>query len=167
MDSILRDLLAVDTITAFNFFSESLQDVLKNKKFDPDQMVYVASVLAHYAINSCEILNDCTEASHLGQIYEFFVLRELARENSKMYALGGAQLLVFGGFYRHHMSTRHNLGYYDQLGQSFYSKAGRYTVSPKERRLFEKFSENFPWWTHVCSDLQKSLSDKRFLLNCC
>jgi hypothetical protein len=168
MDHILRELLEVNQVETFNFFSSGLQDVLGGKRFDPDQMLYVASVLAHYTQIPRQSDNGMPLMANLDEVLDQFIVRQDPLNpltDSETLEIYGSQVLLFAGFFRDHMSRRHNVTLYDRVGQSFYARASMYSRDTKKSQLFDNLSESFPWWTGVCRDLHKNLIDGRFLLN--
>ncbi len=52
MDSIFEELVAVDSQRAFNFFLSGLRETTAAERFKDDEMLYVASILAHYSQTS-------------------------------------------------------------------------------------------------------------------
>ena len=52
MDSIFEELVGVDSKRAFNFFLVSLRETAITERFVDDELLYVASILAHYAQTS-------------------------------------------------------------------------------------------------------------------
>ena len=49
MDSVFEELVAIDSERAFNFFLASLRESAVTERFKDDEMLYVASILAHHS----------------------------------------------------------------------------------------------------------------------
>jgi hypothetical protein len=62
------------------------------------------------------------------------------------------------------MSHRHNVRWYDQVGQSMYEKASQYSRDVKKREFFDRMSGSFPAWTQICSNMSRACRDNRLLL---
>ena len=77
---------------------------------------------------------------------------------------GGSQVLLFAGFFRDQMRARHNVNWYDQVGQSLYEKASHNSKDRKKRELFDRLSESLPAWTIVCRNVHRTLRENRLLL---
>ena len=98
------------------------------------------------------------------QVFDAFILQTASLADSEILEFGASQVLLLAGFFRDQMQRRHNVTWYDQIGQSLYEKAGRHSKNLKKRELFDGLSESFPTWTIVCRDLSRSLRENRFLL---
>jgi hypothetical protein len=87
-----------------------------------------------------------------------------ARQDSEILEIGGSQILLFAGFFRDQTSRRHNVSWYDQLGQSMYERASHTSSVPQKRELFDHLAASFPEWTIACRDLNRALREDRLLL---
>jgi hypothetical protein len=164
MDSIFEELVAVDSARAFNFFVASLRETAGTERFKADEMLYVASILAHYAQTSRFDTTSLPCLSNLSEVFDNFVLQTSRLADSEILEFGGSQVLLFAGFFRDQMSHRHNVKWYDQVGQSLYERAGQYSQNVKKRELFDGLSESFPAWAVTCRDLSRTLRENRLLL---
>ena len=77
---------------------------------------------------------------------------------------GMGYLLLFAGFFRDQMSRRHNVRWYDQIGQSMYERASQHSRNPGKRELLDRLAASFPVWTIVCRNLSRAFRDNRLLL---
>jgi hypothetical protein len=162
MDSIFEELVAVDSKRAFKFFLASLRETAVTERFKDDEMFYVASVLAHYAQTSRFDTASTPCMADLAEVFDNFILQ--TSTDSAVLEFGGSQILLFAGFFRDQMHLRHNVKWYDQIGQSLYEKASQHSNNLKKRELFDRLSESFPAWTIVCRDLSRTLRENRLLL---
>jgi hypothetical protein len=167
MDSLFNELVAVDSNKALNFFVSGLRSIERTARFRADDLLYVATILAHYSQTSrCEV-NGMPVLADLSEVFDYFVCPScLAPLNeAETLATGGAQVLLFAGFFRNQMRRRHNVKWYDQVGQALYDKASRYTTdNPKKRELFDRVAEHFPVWALACRDLHAYFDESRYLL---
>jgi hypothetical protein len=97
-------------------------------------------------------------------VFDSFVLETTVANDADLLEIGGSQILVFAGFFRDQMARRHNVKWYDQIGQSLYERAGRHAKSVARRELFDRLAGSFPVWTGLCSDMSRTFRDNRFLL---
>lgn len=164
MDALFEELVGVDYARAFDFFSVNLRAIVKKNRYNLDEMLYVASVLAHYTMVSRQCTESMPVLADLSEVFDVFIFREQAITDSEILAIGGSQVLFFAGYFRSQMARRHNVNWYDQVGQSFYDRAGRYAQNRKAREFFGGLAETFPWWTTTCSELQRNLHENRLLL---
>ena len=164
MDSIFEELVAVDSNRAFNFFLASLREAVVTERFTDDEMLYVASILAHYSQTSRFDTTTMPCMANLSEVFDNFVLQTTRLTDSQSLEFGGSQVLLFAGFFRDQMCQRHNVKWYDQVGQSLYERASQHSKNLKKRELFDRLSESFPAWTIVCRNLSRTLRDNRLLL---
>ena len=164
MDSVFEELVAVDSKRAFNFFLASLRETTVTERFKDDEMLYVASILAHYSQTSRFDTTSMPCMADLSEVFDNFVVQTTRLTDSEILEFGGSQVLLFAGFFRDQMSRRHNVKWYDQVGQSLYEKAGQHSKNLKKRALFDRLSESFPAWTGVCRNLSRTLRENRLLL---
>jgi hypothetical protein len=164
MDSIFEELIAIDSQRAFDFFVASLREAAETEKFKDDEMFYVASILAHYSLTPRFDTTSMPCMGNLSEVFDNFVLQTSRLTDSEILEFGGSQVLLFAGFFRDQMRQRHNMKWYDQVGQSLYEKAGQHSHNLKKRELFDRLSETFPAWTIACRNLNRTLRDNRLLL---
>ena len=155
-----QEFLEVDKQTAFNFFLSGLRDVSDEKS--DDEVLYVASVLAHYAQTSRYEIFDMPLLDGVSEVFDQFVMNKI--DDPNILETAGAQTLFFAGFFRDHMQRRHNVKWYDSIGSSFYVLAGSNSKQINKRILFQNMSKSFPKWTLTCRDLNRYFREKRFLL---
>ena len=160
MDELFCELFGVDSDTAFNFFLSGLREVTGRKP--NDEMFYVASILAHYTQTSRHDTWSMPALANLSEVCDQFLLLET--DDPEILEIGGSQILLFAGFFRDRMCHRHNVRWYDELGQSFYDRASDRTPETKRQKLFEGMAASFPNWTLICRDLSRSCYENRYLL---
>jgi hypothetical protein len=163
MDNIFEELVAVDSERAFNFFLGSLRETAV-ERFKDDEMLYVASILAHYSQTPRFDTTSMPCMANLSEVFDNFVLQTARLMDSELLEFGGSQVLLFAGFFRDQMCHRHNVKWYDQVGRSLYEKASQHSRDLKKRELFDRLSESFPSWTIVCRNLSRTLREQRLLL---
>ena len=164
MDSLFEELVAVDSGSALKFFVSNLRETAGNESLRDDETFYVASILAHYSQTSRADATSMPSMANLSEVFDSFILQTVGLSDSEILEIGGSQILLFAGFFRDQMSRRHNVKWYDQVGQSMYEKASQYTTNVKKRELFDRMSGSFPYWTILCRDVSRSCRDNRLLL---
>jgi hypothetical protein len=163
VDSLFEELIAVDSGSALRFFVNNLRETA-GRELREDETYYVASVLAHYSQTSRADTASIPSMANLSEIFDSFILQNSFLSDAEILEIGGSQILLFAGFFRDQMSRRHNVRWYDQVGQSMYEKASHYSRDVRKRALFDHFAETFPAWTIICRDLSRALRDNRLLL---
>ncbi|HYA16478.1 MAG TPA: hypothetical protein VEF06_03375 [Bryobacteraceae bacterium] len=161
---LLQELIGVDSQGAFDFFLENLRDPARTEGLREDELLYVTSVLAHYAQTSRFDTSSSPCMAGLAEVFDHFLPGAAALNDSELLEFGGSQVLLFAGFFRDQMQRRHNVEWYDQIGQSLYERAGQHSGDMRRREFFDHLSESFPVWTIVCRDLNRTLRENRFLL---
>jgi hypothetical protein len=118
----LRELLAIDQRQALEFFVLRLQDV-SEASVDREELLYNASLLAHYALISTQPEVDVPAPANLTAVFDQFVADTTLRHDRMMMETAGAQCLLLAGFFQDQMRPRHNIRWYAELGASFFSRA--------------------------------------------
>lgn len=143
--------------TTINFFYSGLREVIGERIVSQDEILHVSSVLASFALTSCEAsptIAPLRALSELSQKTDFGPEAIFAHEIGK---IASAQCLFLNGFFRDQMRREHNLGLYDQLGSSFYLLARESAEGPRQRALFDEMSRKFTLWARYCCALHRTL----------
>jgi hypothetical protein len=164
MDSLFEELIAIDSRAALSFFADNLRDTAGTGRLRDDERFYVASILAHYAQTSRADTCSIPSMANLAEVFDSFILQTTALNDAELLEIGGSQILLFAGFFRDQMSHRHNVRWYDRIGQSMYERASQHSKNREKRELFDRMSGSFPEWTIACRDLSRGFRDNRLLL---
>jgi hypothetical protein len=127
----LRELLATDSRQALEFFVLGLQDV-SEPTVDRQELLYNASLLAHYAQVSTQPDVDLPAPANLSAVFDHFVADTTLLQDSLMMETAGAQCLLLSGFFEDQMRRRHNIRWYAELGASFFQPRGRPGTLPAQ-----------------------------------
>ena len=163
MDS-LRELLATDERQALEFFFVGLQDV-SEPTVDRQELLYNASVLAHYAQVSTQGDIDWPAPANLSVVFDHFVSDPTLLHDGQMMETAGAQCLLLAGFFEDQMRRRHNIRWYAELGASFFSRAAVQEPSPSKARLLDTIARRFEPWRQRHARLSRELRDQPYVLN--
>src|ERR1700733_14977909 len=98
----LRELLATDHRQTLAFFFQRLKDVA-GPDVDQEELIYNASVLAHYAQVSTQATVDLSTPANLSTVFDHFVADPTLLDDSLMMETAGAQCLVLSGFFEDQM----------------------------------------------------------------
>lgn len=170
MNFSLGELLAVDERDALQFFFSGLKDV-SEPHVRADDLLYNASVLAHYAQTSCsfEGSDDPCPKDLVGIFNKGFGLDEVETVSSLNgpdgFEVLACQTLLFTGFFRRHMARRHNISWYESLGARFFRNAALRESNTKKAEALSRMSSGFPFWALRYSRLEHELRIKPYLLN--
>jgi hypothetical protein len=167
MDSLFEELVAIDSNAALNFFVSNLRDSAEAERvleLREDETLYVASILAHYSQTSRADTASIPSMGNLSEVFDNFILHTSLMSDAEILEIGGSQILLFAGFFRDQMARRHNVRWYDQVGQSMYEKASQYSRDVKKREFFDRMSMSFPAWTKICSNMSRACRDNHLLL---
>src|SRR3954469_17317488 len=94
----LQELIATDHRRALAVFTLGLQDVCE-PNVDRQELLYNASVLAHYAQVSTRADVEWPAPSNLGEVFDHFVFDTTLRNDPLMMETAGAQCLLLAGFF--------------------------------------------------------------------
>lgn len=159
----LRELLATDHRHVLEFFFLGLRDV-SEPTVDRLELLYNASVLAHYAQVSTQTDIEWPAPSNLSTIFDHFVSDTTLLHDSLMMEVAGAQCLLLTGFFKDQMRQRHNLRWYAELGTGFFRRAAVHERSPRKARLLDAIARRFEPWRERHVRLSRALRNQPYLL---
>ena len=159
----LRELLAIDHRQALEFFFQRLNDV-SGSAVDRQELLYHASILAHYAQVSTQAGLEPSAPANLSAVFDRFVFDDTQRHDALMMETAGGQCLVLAGFFEDQMQGRHNIRWYAQLGATFFSRAAAQEPSPHKARLLDRIARRFEIWRRRYARLGRDLRDQPLLL---
>jgi hypothetical protein len=159
----LRELLATDQRQALEFFFTALRDV-SDPTVDPHELLYNASVLAHYVQVSTHADADWPAPANLSAVFDHFVRDTSLLQDGQMMETAGAQCLLLAGFFEDQMRRRHNIRWYAELGASFYGRAAMREPSPAKARLLDAIGKRFETWRLCHARLSRELRDQPYLV---
>jgi hypothetical protein len=159
----LRELLAADHRQALEFFFQRLKDV-SGPSVDSQELLYNASVLAHYAQVSTQATVAMSAPANLSAIFDHFVADSTLRDDGLMMETAGAQCLVLAGFFEDQMRRRHNIRWYATLGASFFKRAAEREPSRHKAELLDTIARRFEAWRRRHARLSRDLRDVPFLV---
>jgi hypothetical protein len=159
----LRELIATDHRQALEFFVLGLQDV-SEATVDRQELLYNASVLAHYAQTSTQADVDWPAPADLRVVFDHFVSDTTLLHDSVLMETAGAQCLLLAGFFEAQMRRRHNIRWYAELGASFFSRAAVHEPSLSKARLLDTIARRFEPWRQRHARLSRELRDQAYVL---
>jgi hypothetical protein len=159
-----QELLASGQRGTLEFFVVGLRDVSETI-IDEGELLYNASVLAHYAQVSIDGEDDLSTPADLGAIYDRFVGSAPMLYDSGVMEAAGAQCLLLAGFFEDQMRGRYNIRWYAELGAGFYRRAAAHEESARKAQLLDAIGSRFELWRQRHARLSRELRDLRYLLN--
>src|SRR5580765_4564877 len=159
----LRELLAIDQRQALEFFFQRLKDV-SGPAVDLQELLYNASLLAHYAQVSTRAEKELATPATLSAVFDNFVVDSTLPRDSQLMETAGAQCLMLAGFFEDQMRQRHNIRWYAQLGAGFLKQAAMLEPSPHKAQLLDTVANRFEAWRQRHARLGRELRDQPFLL---
>jgi hypothetical protein len=158
-----RELLAVNERQTLEFFALGLRDV-SEESVNQEELLYNASVLAHYAQVSTTSSVEMPTPATLGTVFDQFVADNSAPHDSLQYEMAAAQCLLLAGFFEDQMRGRHNIRWYAGLGATFFARAAAQSASVKRARLLEALAREFEPWRRRHAILSRELRQQAHLL---
>jgi hypothetical protein len=159
----LGELLATDERHTLEFFFTRLLEV-SGPSVDREELLYNASVLAHYALISTEADQELPTPATLSVVFDNFVFDGTLLHDGLMMETAGAQCLLLAGFFEDQMRRRYNIRWYAALGASFYNRAALQEPSPHKARLLDMIGRRFEPWRQRYARLGRELRDQPYLL---
>jgi hypothetical protein len=124
--------LAVTHGQALRFFFEHLRDVSDEAGAPERELLYNASVLAHFATTSTASAEFPAATSSLGTIFDLFILDRSQHADPEIMEAAASQCLLLTGFFGAQVRARHNVDWYASIGASFYGQAAtRGRIAPE------------------------------------
>jgi hypothetical protein len=163
MDDPLKELLGVDHGQALAFFVTGLRD-LSDHSVDRDELLYNASVLAHYAQVSTAADAQWPAPANLGFVFDNFVYSSAVADDGQSLEVAGAQCLLMAGFFEDQMRERYNIQWYSTLGAGFFRRAAAQAPSSKKARLLDAVATRFEPWRQRHARLSRELRERPYLL---
>jgi len=160
----IQELLASDHRQTLQFFIVGLQDV-SEPTVDQQELLYNASVLAHYAQVSTHAGVDWPTPANLSDVFDHFVSDSTLLRDSQAMEVAGTQCLVMAGFFEDQMRDRHNIRWYAELGAGFLREAAVSERSSHKARLLDAIARRFEWWRQRHARLSRVLRDQPYLLS--
>ncbi len=160
----LRELLAVDERKTLEFFFLGLKDV-SEADVDRRELLYNASVLAHYAQVSTQSSLEFPTPPALGAVFDHFVGAAEAPLDAEMLETAGSHCLLMAGFFEDQMRHRHNVRWYAQLGAGFYFRAAKQEPVTTRALFLDTIGRHFESWRVRHARLSRELRDTPYLLD--
>lgn len=160
----LRELLATDHRQTLEFFVVGLLDV-SEADVDRRELLYNASVLAHYAQLSTYAGEGLSAPANLSAVFDHFVADTTMMHDSPMMETAGAQCLLLAGFFEDQMRRRYNIRWYAELGASFFRRAAAVESSAHKAELLDTIAGRFEIWRQRHARLSRELRDLPYLLS--
>ena len=167
--SYLKGLLAVNSEQTVKFFLGHLGKGVAPVSTEAE-VIYVASILAHYAHTSRGDTTSMPLSGSLYEVLESFVLPGFTAEGAsglqdpEILEIAGSQTLLLVGFFRDQMRRKHNLGFYDNLGRGFFGRASNRLHHGGKADLLRQVAQHFPGWAASCCKMSRTLREERYLL---
>jgi hypothetical protein len=160
---LFQELLGSDHLATLEFFVVGLRDVSESAT-DEQELLYNASVLAHYAQVSVDAEDDLSTPANLSTIYDRFIMNPAVLRNSAIMEAAGAQCLLLAGFFEEQMRRRHNIRWYAQMGAGFYKRAAAREETAGKAQLLDSIAGRFELWRQRHARLNRELRELRYIL---
>jgi hypothetical protein len=163
MDDSSEELLGVNHRGALEFFFAGLRDAAEGT-VDRQELLYNASVLAHYAQVSTVSDSDFPAPANLAFVFDHFVCGAALADDGAVMETAGAQCLLLAGFFEGQMRDRHNIGWYATLGAGFFRRAAAKESAPRKAHVLAALGRRFEPWRQTHARLGRELRDRPYLL---
>jgi hypothetical protein len=151
--------LAVTNGQALRFFFEHLRDVTDDSGAPESELLYNASVLAHFATTSTAAAEFPSTPASLGAVFDLFVLDRSQHADPEIMEAAASQCLLLTGFFGAQLGHRHNLNWYASLGASFYDQAAHAGTDRPRALMMQTMAARFAFWRRQQARLAKELHD--------
>lgn len=159
----LAELLATDRRRALEFFFVGLANI-SGSAVDRRELLYNASVLAHYAQVSTTSSQDLPTPRTLGDVLDNFVLNSSLPADPDLMENAAAQCLLLAGFFEDQMRRRHSIRWYAELGAGFFGRAAVHEPSEAKALLLDSMARHFETWRGRYARLGRDLRAQPYLL---
>ncbi len=160
-----REWLAVGGSQALRFFFERLRDVSEDSGAPQGELLYNASLLAHYASSSTTSTEHFPRSpSGLTTVFDVFVMDRSGQMDPDLMEAAASQCLLLTGFFSRQLRRRHNLAWYAALGAGYFRLAAERAADRERARMMRVMSGRFDFWRYQQDRLARELQDQPFLL---
>ena len=156
--------LAVTQGHALRFFFEHLRDVTDLHRAPEPELLYNASVLAHFATTSAASTEFPGTPVTLETVFSLFVMDRSQHGDPEIMEAAAAQCLLLTGFFGTQLRARHNVEWFATLGAGFFGQAAKRQGDPARSRLMRSMAAHFPFWRRQQAKLARELHDGPLLL---
>jgi hypothetical protein len=163
MDDSLEELLGVSHRGALEFFVVGLRDAAEGT-VDREELLYNASVLAHYAQVSTATETDFPAPANLSFVFDHFVCGAALAGDGTVMEVAGAQCLLLAGFFEDQMRGRFNIHWYATLGAGFFRRAAAQEPMTRKAKLLDNVGRHFEPWRQTHARLGRELRVRPYLL---
>ena len=156
--------LGVTNAQALRFFFERLRDVAGEDTAPESELLYNASVLAHFATTSIASTTDFPPSpASLSTVFDVFVLDRSQHTDPDIMEAAGSQCLMLTGFFQDQLKRRHNVDWFAHLGARFYISAALLSRDATRIRLLRRMGARFGYWRKQQRRLAKELREEAHL----
>jgi hypothetical protein len=156
--------LGVTNSHALRFFYEHLRDVTEQSSASSSELLYNASVLAHFATTSTGSSEFPCSPGSLTVVFEIFVLDRSENHDPEVLEAAASQCLLLTGFFNDQLKRRHNVDWYASLGAGFYDHAAHCGHDRQRTRMMLAMASRFDFWRRQQTRLARELRDLPMLL---
>jgi hypothetical protein len=142
--------------TTLEFFTDYFKEMC-GRRVNGLEVLYNASVLAHYAQTSTEAGVGLPPPSNLSVVFDNFVLDHSLLQDGGMMEIAGGQCLLLAGFFCDQMRRRYAIHEYAERGASFFSRAAGLNRNPRKSALLNRMAEEFEPWRRRHARLSRML----------
>jgi hypothetical protein len=157
------ELLAAGHVQTLEFFAVGLRDI-SGAAVNRDELLYNASVLAHFAQVSRFADTELPAPANLGDVFDHFVADTTLLQDPEMMEVAGAQCLLLTGFFETQMQRRYNIRWYVQLGTGFFKRAAAMEEAENKARLLGAIAGRFEFWRERHARLGRQLGGRSGIL---
>jgi hypothetical protein len=154
------ELLSVTTAQTLQFFYEHLKDVAEHDDAPPNELLYNASVLAHFATTSVHSASVFPASpSNLSAVFDLYVLDRNQVHDPDLLEAAASQCLLMTGFFQEQQRRRYNVEWYAALGAGFFFEAARAGNDASRSRMMRTMALRFDYWRRQQCRLAHELRD--------
>jgi hypothetical protein len=158
--------LSVTNGQALRFFFERLKDVSEDSGAPGGELLYNASVLAHFATTStASTATFPSSPAALDSVFDVFVLDRSQHNDPELMEAAASQCLILTGFFGGQLRRRHNVEWYAALGASFYDQAAHFGRDRDRARMMSAMAARFEFWRRQQARLARELREQPLLVS--
>jgi hypothetical protein len=159
------DWLAVTGPQALRFFFERLRDVSEESGAPEGELLYNASLLAHFASTSTSSTETFPATpTSLTVVFDSFVMDRSGHLDPDILEAGASQCLLLTGFFCRQLRHRHNVEWYAALGAGYFRQAAERAQDRDRARMMRVMAGRFEYWRYQQDRLARELRDQTLLL---
>jgi hypothetical protein len=147
------------------FFFERLKTVSLEDNVPTGELLYNASILAHFASTSAASTDRFPPCPRdLSAVFDVFIMDRSQHADPALMEAAAAQCLLLTGFFQDQLKRRFNVDWYASVGAGFYDHAAHLSRDRTRTKMLATMALRFEFWRRQQRRLARDFRDHQWLI---